>query len=108
MAAINALLLATGICRAFVLFVDPYNTRRVRISMSNSLCVKTRTYSLNSLYFSEHPISYHTFDMGPRFMQLSNGSIVITIGLLTINTSQFFNLNELKTSQLIIIIYSNE
>lgn len=29
MAAINALLLATGICRAFVLFVDPYNTRRV-------------------------------------------------------------------------------
>lgn len=29
MAAINALLLATGICRAFVLFIDPYNTRRV-------------------------------------------------------------------------------
>lgn len=29
MAAINALLLATGVCRAFVLFVDPYNTRRV-------------------------------------------------------------------------------
>jgi len=29
MAAINVLLLATGVCRAFVLFIDPYNTRQV-------------------------------------------------------------------------------
>lgn len=44
MAAINALLLATGICRAFVLFVDPYNTRQV------SRCHFIRMVQINNMY----------------------------------------------------------
>lgn len=85
MAAINVLLLATGICRAFVLFIDPYNTRRVSLCQFVSLL---RGNILNSL-FSEYFVRRHAFDMGPRLMQLSDSSVIITISLLTIDSSQY-------------------
>lgn len=84
MAAINALLLATGVCRAFVLFVDPYNTRRVsRRSRDCVRCWNVANMRATLFFSPEHFVRCHALDMGSGLMQLDHGSVPVTVGLFT-------------------------
>lgn len=68
MAAINGLLLVTGVSRAFVLFVDPYNTRRVSMNDINYKLIISTTLKYIICLSAERIVSSHTLDMGLGFM----------------------------------------
>ncbi|CAI6368437.1 unnamed protein product [Macrosiphum euphorbiae] len=84
MAAINALLLATGICRAFVLFVDPYNTRRnissvvTHLTWDLGLCSLVTALSLLQLAY----LQLTQLQAGPSNMRRK--SVVVTATVLIV------------------------
>ncbi|VVC44909.1 Hypothetical protein CINCED_3A013915 [Cinara cedri] len=84
MTAINVLLLATGICRAFVLFVDPYNTRRnipsvvTHLTWDLGLCSLVTALSLLLLAY----LQLTQLQAGPSNMRRK--SVVVTATVLTV------------------------
>ncbi|XP_050534882.1 uncharacterized protein LOC126901958 isoform X2 [Daktulosphaira vitifoliae] len=84
MAAINALLLVTGVSRAFVLFIDPYNTRRnissvvTHLTWDLGLCSLVAALSLLQLSY----IQLTQLQAGPSNMR--SKSVVVTASILLV------------------------